>query len=253
MIPYAPMTAGQPSAAGAFPPTRLSLMEATRSSDAALRRQAYDTLLAAYWKPVYKYVRLCGRLDSTEAEDLVQSFFTAAFEKRFFDRFDPSRARFRTFLRTCLDAFLAKERRDRGRLKRGGGVAHVPLDFHQAEAELAHASTQTTPEELFYREWVRRLFELATERLREACAGAGAYRFELFARHDLAPTDAARPSYRQLADEHGLSVADVTRALGWARRTLRGLVLETLRESCATEEEFRAEARQLLGADRPRR
>ena len=41
-----------------FPPTRWSVIDAARSSDEAERVRAMDTLCAAYWKPVYKYVRL---------------------------------------------------------------------------------------------------------------------------------------------------------------------------------------------------
>jgi hypothetical protein len=52
-----------------------------------------------------------------------------------------------------------------------------------------------------------------------------------------------------LARDTGLSVSDVTNELAWARRTFRAIVLDTLRTICATDEEFRAEARDLLGAD----
>jgi hypothetical protein len=62
-----------------------------------------------------------------------QGFFALAFEKRFFDRFDPGR-RFRTYLRACLDGFVANERKSAHRLKRGGGAEHVSLDFARAEA-----------------------------------------------------------------------------------------------------------------------
>src|SRR6266852_9973701 len=40
-----------------FPPTRHSVIEAARSIDAAEREQALEALCAAYWKPIYKYVR----------------------------------------------------------------------------------------------------------------------------------------------------------------------------------------------------
>ena len=44
-----------------------------------------------------------------DAEDLTQGFFTRAMEKEFFGGYDPAKARFRTFLRTCLDRFVANE------------------------------------------------------------------------------------------------------------------------------------------------
>ncbi len=39
-------------------------------------------------------------------------------------------------LRTCLDGFAANERKAARRLKRGGGQAHLSLDFEGAEEEL---------------------------------------------------------------------------------------------------------------------
>src|SRR5215470_926677 len=41
-----------------FPPTRWSVVAAARSDDSAERARALDVLFAAYWKPVYKYIRL---------------------------------------------------------------------------------------------------------------------------------------------------------------------------------------------------
>ena len=43
---------------GKFPATRWSLIVASRSAQAEERQRALDTLIAAYWKPVYKYIRL---------------------------------------------------------------------------------------------------------------------------------------------------------------------------------------------------
>jgi len=40
-----------------FPPTRRSVIEAVRSIDAEKRERGLEALCAAYWKPVYKYVR----------------------------------------------------------------------------------------------------------------------------------------------------------------------------------------------------
>jgi RNA polymerase sigma factor (sigma-70 family) len=237
----------------AFPLTRRSVVVAAGSADPETRRRAFDALVAAYWKPVYKYLRLKWGASGEDAEDLTQGFFARALEKGFFDRFDPGRARFRTYLRTCLDGFVANERKSARRLKRGGEAEHVSLDFAGAEAELAR---QRPPdgadmEGYFHREWVRSLFGLAVEALRRRCAEAGkTVCFELFERYDLEGPDAAeRPSYAALAREQGIPETQVTNHLAWARREFRRLVLEALEEATGSEEEFRAEARAVLGVD----
>ena len=43
--------------------------------------RAFDTVVACYWKPLYKYARVAWRRSPEDAEDLTQSFFTRAFEK----------------------------------------------------------------------------------------------------------------------------------------------------------------------------
>src|SRR5579863_5655455 len=58
-----------------FPPTRWSVIDAARSSDEAERTRAMDTLCAAYWKPVYKYIRLRWNRPAEDAQDLTQGFF----------------------------------------------------------------------------------------------------------------------------------------------------------------------------------
>jgi DNA-directed RNA polymerase specialized sigma24 family protein len=174
-------------------------------------------------------------------------------EKAFFDRYDPARARFRTFLRTCLDGFAANEWKAARRLKRGGGAPLLSLDFENAEGELRPLELrgEQDVEGYFQREWVRSLFGLAVEALRARCEREGKRtHFALFERYDLGePAGAARASYEELARLHGLPVTQVTNYLAWARREFRRIVLDKLRELTASDEEFRAECREVLGAD----
>ena len=44
------------------------------------------------------------------------------------DRFDPKRARLRTYLRLCVDGLVMNSDKTEQRLKRGGDVVLVPLD-----------------------------------------------------------------------------------------------------------------------------
>jgi RNA polymerase sigma factor (sigma-70 family) len=234
----------------AFPATRHSIVIAMRSDEAEVRRSAFDTLVAAYWKPVFKYVRLKWHATPEDAADLTQGFFLRAFEKEFFAGFDPSRARFRTFLRTCLDGFVSNTRKAEARLKRGGGVVLVPIDVDEAERELRQQGPNAIDDfdAYFHREWLRALFAAAAARLRQACDARGRpARFALFEQYDLAADDSERPTYAELARRHGVSAADVTNDLAAARREFRRFVLEALREQCASDEEFEAESRALTG------
>jgi RNA polymerase sigma factor (sigma-70 family) len=242
------MTAGHPDA---FPQTRHSVVRAIASPDPQARADAYAAIVRSYWRPVYAYIRVRWRRDPADAQDLTQEFFTRALEKAYLARYDPSKARFRTFVRTCLDGFLAKDYEAAHRLKRGGDAVIESLDFTRADADLAAhlRSDAGDPETWFRREWTRALFADAVDRLRAECAAAKRpLAFEAFARYDIDGADAPeRPTYAALARDLGTSVADLTNQLAWARRTFRARVLEAIRAFCATDEEFRAEARDLLG------
>ena len=105
-------------------------------------------------------------------------------------------------------------------------------------------------EENFDREWVRSLFGLAVDDLERDCEERGReLDFQLFDRYDLVEDDADRPTYRDLATELGVSEATVTNRLAAVRRRFRATVLERLRQMTASEREFRAEARAVLGIE----
>lgn len=234
--------------AGRFPVTRHSALVSLRSESASGRQQGFAALVAAYWKPAYKYIRIQWRKSNEDAKDLTQAFFTKAFEKDYFIGYDAANGSFRGFMRMCLDAFVANQNQAASRLKRGGGVAMMPLDFEGAEGELVElpVAGAIDTEEWFYREWVRHLFATALEKLKSECDAAGKQQhFEFLERYDIEQT---ATSYQQLAESFAIPVTTVTNHLAWARRRFRAIVLDLLREATGSEAEFEREAKQLLGA-----
>src|SRR3979411_1351693 len=126
-----------------FPLTRRSVIEAARSIDAEERERALEALCAAYWKPIYKYVRWRWNRPAEAAEDLTQGVFAELLERELLDKFDPAKGRLRTYLRVCVDSFVMNEDKAGRRQKRGGHVLHVALDF--AAAEEAFGATVVDP------------------------------------------------------------------------------------------------------------
>src|SRR5262245_48493647 len=106
-----------------FPPTRHSVIERLRTQEGAERTAAFGDLVAGYWKPVYKYLRIRWRLGPDEAEDATQALFAEAFEKGWFDRFDPDKARFRTFVRLCADRLVMNAQQAARRASGEGAVS----------------------------------------------------------------------------------------------------------------------------------
>ena len=236
-----------------FPPTRRSVIEAVGSIDAEERERALESLCAAYWKPIYKYIRLRWNRPAEEAQDLTQGFFVEVLERGLLGKFDAKKGRLRTYLRVCVDSFVSNEEKAGRRQKRGGNVPHVALDFAAAEEELdgkvmdpAAIPSPESLEEFFEKEWLRSLFGLVVEELREFCNSRNRERtFHLFEAYDLDAND--KISYEQLAKDYAIGVTDVTNGLAWARREFRRIALERLHELCGSEDEFQREARATFG------
>ena len=234
---------------GFFPATRHSVLERIRAGNADERRHAFGDLIEGYWSPVYKHLRVTWRLPPEEAQDATQSFFAEAYEKAWLERFEPEKARFRTFVRVCADRFVMNRHQAETRLKRGGAVPQVSLDFAGAERELSpELTTRPEAETFFYQEFVRALFARAVAVVRTEFEATGRHvHLQLFERYDIDPEDGV--SYSTLAAEFGLTVTQVTNYLAQVRRSFRTHAIESLRGLCGSDQEFRREAQDLFGVD----
>lgn len=236
----------------AFPATHLSLVRRAGSGDVATRAVAEEALAAAYWAPIYTHVRLTHRQEPADAEDLTQGFFADALRRGLFARYDPDRARFRTYVRRCVDSYVANALQAERRLKRGGAAALVSIETAEIEGRLTTGADDAAPDPdaVFQREWVRSVLADAVRRLRERYRDAGRVaQLALFERYDLADSDDARPTYAELAAEHGIRVTQVTNWLAAARRDFRAIVLDAIRDLSGSDEEFRASVHDLLGVE----
>jgi RNA polymerase sigma factor (sigma-70 family) len=209
-----------------FPSTHHSLLVDLQSASGPLRKQTLDRFVEVYWKPAYKYIRVRWRREPSDAEDLAQAFFVTLLERETVSRFETSRGSFHNFLRVCIDNFARDEAKAVTSARRGGDAQRLSLDFPGAEAELAAAGNQSSPEDLFHREWQRQVFALAIADLEAMSNQQGkTTQFAVFQDHDLA---AEKPSYADLAARHGLAVSQVTNYLHWARRELRRLAVDRI-------------------------
>jgi DNA-directed RNA polymerase specialized sigma24 family protein len=144
-----------------------------------------------------EFIRAKFHQDNEAAKDLTQGFFASALERDFFQRFDPSKAGFRTYLRLAVERFAANRHQAENRRKRGGGVEFAELDAQSASTE--------SPEKIYLREWRRQLFALAIE----ACGPS-------------APTPASTPNGRSSRrttwlKESGRRMRNWRAVTGWRR------------------------------------
>ncbi|MDQ6632589.1 MAG: sigma-70 family RNA polymerase sigma factor [Verrucomicrobiota bacterium] len=139
----------------------------TPQSDAAL-----EQLCKTYWFPLYAYVRRRGHTKE-DAEDLTQAFFAGFLGKNYLENLSNERGRFRAFLLASLKHFLANEWDKSQRQKRGGGAAHLSLDWQTADTQFQIAAHTASPDQEFDREWAVALLAKVIQRLEVECENAG--------------------------------------------------------------------------------
>src|SRR5262245_6278923 len=110
-----------------FRTTHWSVVLAAGDTASPQSAEALEKLCRTYWLPLYAYVRRSGR-SPEEAEDMTQAFFEHFLQSKAVSRADPQRGRFRTFLLTSLQNFIANEWRRARAEKRGGGRALLAWD-----------------------------------------------------------------------------------------------------------------------------
>jgi RNA polymerase sigma factor (sigma-70 family) len=228
-----------PGADSFFATTRWTMVREAGASAA----EAMETLCSAYWFPLYAYVRRHG-FSKEDAEDLTQAFFAKLLERRDFAGLKQENGRFRAFLLASLKNFLANERDRAGRLKRGGNITHLPLDWQSADRQFQIADgTKPSPDEAYDRDWAVALLERVIERLRAECAEEGkTERFEQL-KEFLTVAGRAIP-YEDKARETGMEEAALRVAVHRLRKRYRELlrheVGHTLADPAMVEEELGA-------------
>jgi RNA polymerase sigma-70 factor (ECF subfamily) len=209
--------------------------------------QALAQLCQLYWSPLYAFLRRKGH-QPAEAEDIVQGFFVRLIEKSALSAADPHRGRFRSFLISSLQNFVANRRDFQQAHRRGGRVRTFNLDFQAAEkAYHREPWSDLTPEKIFDRRWALDLLNLVLTQLQREQTKDG--KSKLFER--LRPSltgDEDGAGHAQIAAELGLSVDAVKMAASRLRKRYRELLRQTIADTVASPEEVDDELRDLIGA-----
>lgn len=205
----------------AFPDTQWTLILDAASTQTADGRSALDQLCRRYWNPLHSYALSRG-YSPADADDITQSFFARLLENKTHARAERERGRFRTFLLNAMQNFIANDKRDAARQKRGGGAEHDTIDIHTESI-----TTAQTPETIFEQKWAQAVIAAAISELENEHRAKGrADRFDvmrplLSVRHD---GDTAA-----LAESLNVSVANFRKLLQGFRQRFGDLVREEIR------------------------
>jgi RNA polymerase sigma-70 factor (ECF subfamily) len=229
-----------------FVTTHWSVVLAGGDKDSPHATAALEELCRTYWYPLYAYIRRRGH-PVEAAQDLTQEFFARLIEKRWLAGADANKGRFRSFLLTALNRFMANEWHRAQAAKRGGGQPLISLD-DTAEARYAlEPVSHVTPEKIYERRWALSLFDRALARLREQHLAAGKSR--LYGRLKQYLSDEARDGdYVRLGAELGMNPGAVAAAVHRLRQHYRALVREEVAQTVESPAEIDDEVRALLAA-----
>ena len=228
-----------------FVTTHWSVVLTAGGSDTAGARHALEKLCQTYWYPLYAYVRR-RNFSPADAEDLTQEFFARFLEHDWVADADREKGRFRTFLLSAMNHFLANEWDKAQAQKRGGGAPLLPLEFDTAETRYSREpADEVTAEQHFERRWALALLETVTSRLRTEYAQEG--KGELFAA--LSPClvgDRTAQPYEELAKKLALSEGAVKSAVHRLRQRYRQLLRDEIAHTVAGPGEVEEELRHLI-------
>lgn len=233
--------------AGRFATTCWNVVAHARDPDSPLARQSLAELCQTYWYPLYAFVRRRG-YTAAQAEDLTQGFFADLLARDFLKDIDPTKGKFRSFLRVAMSNYLNNERDRRLRAKRGGGIPHVSIDFRDAEGRyLNEPSHEVTPERLFERRWALTLIQCALDRLEREMADAR--KQPLFERLKPALQGEADPaSHSEIAAALGMTGAAVKQEAYRLRKRFRAIVRDEIGRTVAEPGEVDQEITDLFVA-----
>ena len=229
----------------AFVTTQWSVVLTAGRTDTTRAHEALSRLCEAYWYPLYAYVRRRGH-SPEDAQDSTQEFFSRVLAGNWVGDADRAKGRFRAFLLTAMNHFLADEWDKARAQKRGGGVPLVPLRFDTAETRYGvEPADSTTPERVFERRWALTLLEEVLHRLRNEYQQDG--KADLFAAlHPCLVGERTSQPYAALAGQLGVSEGTVKSAVHRLRRRYRQLLRDEIANTVAGAEEVDEELRHLF-------
>ncbi len=231
----------------AFVTTHWSVVLTAGRSDTTRARDALGKLCQTYWFPLYAYARRRG-YSAPDSQDLTQEFFAQLLERQSLARANPERGRFRSFILTAMNHFLASEWHKARAKKRGGGGLLLSLDLAAAEERFdLEPAGHSAPDKFFEKQWALTLLNEVLNRLEDE------YRREskgaLFAalKQTLMGARESQP-YAELAAKLAMNEGAIKVAVHRLRKRYRELIRAEIAHTLDRPQDIDEEMRHLFSA-----
>lgn len=225
-----------------FATTQWSMVLSAGTDSQENANRALDSLCQQYWYPLYAFLRRRG-MSHDQSQDLTQAFFVHLLEKKSYEKADPTRGRFRTFLMTAINNFVSNHWRAENAAKRKPKTSLLSIQFEEGEKRYdLEPQIDVTAEKLFERRWGLTVLQNAMNQLEESYNDDG--KGELF--QALKPvlvggsdTLKQQELAKQLDMSHGAVRVAIHRMRKKCREMLRKEISQTVESSDDIDQELR--------------
>jgi RNA polymerase sigma-70 factor (ECF subfamily) len=242
-----PPSSGRLSPQPAFVTTHWSVVLTAGRSDTTRARDALGKLCQTYWYPLYAYARRRG-YSAHDSQDLTQEFFARLLERQSLSRANPERGRFRSFILTAMNHFLASEWHKARAKKRGGGGQVLSLDLAAAEERFdLEPAGHSAPDKFFEKQWALTLLNEVLNRLEDEYRREG--KTDLFAalKQTLMGARESQP-YADLAAKLAMNEGAIKVAVHRLRKRYRELIRAEIAHTLDHPQDIEEEMRHLFSA-----
>jgi RNA polymerase sigma-70 factor (ECF subfamily) len=224
-------------------------MRAVGGTDEVLRARALEALAGRYWRPVYCFLRCQGH-GHEAAQDLTQGFFQEiVLGRALFEKADPCKGRFRTYLLTALRRYVAAEHRRGQAQKRTPSRPIVSLEVSDLR-DLAIQGSSTSPDRVFMYAWAADLMEQAMADVEAECRADGrGVHWEVFYDRVARPIleDGEAPDLAEICARFGIGdEKTASNMLITVKRRFRAAVRQLLAETLSSDEDVEEELNDLV-------
>lgn len=212
-------------------------------------RAAMGDLCEAYWMPVFRFLRREGR-DKDQCQELAQEFFSRLLTSKTIDQAEPMKGRFRSYILGALKHFLANQRRDEGRQKRGGDAVIESIESGGSETSpgLQLPDSGATPTDAYFdRHWALAVMERGLTTVEESF-GESAKKRQFEVLKPWLVGDVEGLSQADAAAELEMSPGAIKVAIHRLRQKFGEAIRQEIAETVDTEEEIAEELRYLIEA-----
>lgn len=232
-----------------FQTTCWSEIHDARTRDKVLQTAIIDKLLTKYWKPVYCYLRRKG-YSNESAKDLTQGFFhEVVLGRELIQQADETKGRFRTFLLTALDRYVANVHRKETTSKRSPTDTMIKLKDTELP-DLPKTQSRARPDQIFHYAWASELLDHVLVEVKDDCYQTGKkVHWQIFNTKVLGPIfgTGKSPSMTELCKKYGIdSEAKASNMIVTVKRRFRAILKRRLRQFVHSDSEVEEEFNELM-------